>query len=459
MKQKWIRVLTLLICMALPVGCAYLGHTGQERSRTQEAAGLGSEESEYAVGGSALSEGNRSGEQAEAISEQEEQALLEMASHRVTDGTEAERLGAGLYGMTEEELGTWRTLGMSDENVLSLGREQTKLYYYNALSEEQRFLYAQILMVLKKHGEGIVLSERDESTLDLVFQAVLNDHPEIFYVSGYTYTRHSLGSTVLRLSFSGTYTMDIAQVNDAQIKIDNYVNQCLQNMPAGDDYEKLRYLYEYIIIHTDYQLDAPENQNICSVFLYGQSVCLGYARALQYLCGVCGIEATLVNGSIRNNNFGHAWNLVRLDGAYYYVDVTWGDASYQIEEGDEAQVFPGVNYDYLCVTTQMLEITHEINSILPMPYCVETKDNYYVRENACFDTFDVEALSALFDAGADEEGHYVVFRCTSDAIYQAYYDYLITGQAVFAFMNAPYGASVSYAGNREMGTIGFWIAN
>ena len=45
---------------------------------------------------------------------------------------------------------------------------------------------------------------------------------------------------------------------------------------------------------------------------------------------------------------GHAWNLVNIDGAYYYTDVTWGDATYLFDQ--QAMTGAGsdvVNYDYL----------------------------------------------------------------------------------------------------------------
>lgn len=385
----------------------------------------------------------------------EKQAVEDSAGAAVQYEETVTKLCREIQGLTQQELEAWERLGMNDQSVEALQKSQSGLYYYEALDERQQLLYAEILMILNGVCADIIISDTDEDRIDTVFQAVLADHPEIFYVTGYTYTKHILNDAVQRIGFSGTYTMGSSEVEAMRLRISEYAQQCMEGLPSGDDYDRIKYLYEYIIERTDYVLDAPENQNILSVLLYGQSVCQGYAKAFEYLCRYCGLEATLVTGAIRESGFGHAWNLVQSDGAYYYVDVTWGDASYASGSGQTTQQIPSVNYDYLCITTDQLCITHEINTVVPMPVCNSMEDNYYVRENAYFTALDEEALTEFMESCDLEQEDYVSFKCASDEVFEQYYEYLVTDQNIFRYLNSD--AGISYSVNEDTDTLSFWI--
>ncbi|MCX4324468.1 MAG: hypothetical protein OSJ59_16115 [Lachnospiraceae bacterium] len=357
-------------------------------------------------------------------------------------------------GGTKENLPE-QVLTRTDEE---LRREQADCYAFGKLSEEEKEVYLEILEALVHFKENVKLSSCDKDLISRVFQCVLNDHPEIFYVEGYSYTEYTLGSILKKITFTGSYRFSPEEVEEKQRQIDSYVNQCLAGMPEdADEYEKVKYVYEYLIHHTDYDAAAKDSQNICSVFLERKSVCQGYAKATQYLLKRAGVFSTLVLGRVVGGE-GHAWNLVRIDGAYYYVDTTWGDASYQAVGGGDypAEKIPTINYDYLCVTTEQMEQTHTQENVVEMPECTSIDANFYVREGVYFTEFDEEKIEKIFTESYERGDTYVTLKCEGPDIYRKMQETLIGEQGVFRYLNCP-DKAVSYVENEKQYSLSFWL--
>lgn len=367
--------------------------------------------------------------------------------------------------LKDEDSGTVSARELEDveqapaEAVDGLKEEQTQAFHYNRLSEPEQKLYGEILYILQEHLEDIQISTTDSGEVEKVFQCVLNDHPEIFYVEGYTLTRYALGEELKMMTLSGTYSMTPETIEAKKQLIDSYVNQCFASLPTGEgsQYAIARYVYEYLIENTEYDAGAPDNQNICSVFITHRSVCQGYAKATQYLLQKAGIEATLIMGTVQNGE-GHAWNLVKLDGENYFMDTTWGDASYQMTEGSvqNAGSLPPINYDYLCVTTGQLSKTHTIEEVVPVPVCTAMTDNYYVREGLYFTELSKDRITDVFARAYERQSSYVTLKCSSREVYEEIRRFLIEEQGIFEFLNPDTG-TVSYAENVEQLDLSFWL--
>lgn len=362
----------------------------------------------------------------------------------------------------QEEVGAEQTVEKLPEQVLArtddtLREAQENCYAFGRLTKEEQDLYLEILDALLYFRENVKLSTCDKELISRIFQCVLNDHPEIFYVEGYTYTEYTLGTLLKKITFTGSYSISREEAEQKQVQIEDYVNQCLAEMPEdADEYGKVKYIYEYLIHHTDYDAAAKDSQNICSVFLERKSVCQGYAKATQYLLNRAGIFSTLVLGRVVGGE-GHAWNLVRIDGQYYYVDTTWGDASYQAVGSDyPAGKIPTINYDYLCVTTEQMEQTHTFDNVVDLPVCTATDANYYVREGVYFEEWDEERVAKIFADSYRKGEAYVTLKCAGEAVYQKMRKTLIEEQGIFGYLDCQ-GGSVSYVENEKQYSLSFWL--
>lgn len=347
-------------------------------------------------------------------------------------------------------------IGLTEEGIRERMASQEGKYAYDMLEESLRPLYVEILTIIEKHAENIKVSTNDSDILQKVFLYVHADHPEIYWIDGYSYMRYSRGNEILYLTFSGKYTYTLEETRTLQFSIDQYVGRCLSGISrSASDYDKVKYIYEYIIEHTEYVLNSPDNQNILSVFLNGESVCQGYAKAAQYLLEQLDVPCTMVVGKVESGE-GHAWNLVQIDGAYYYMDPTWGDASYRLDGQPMQGSSMPISYEFLNITTEQLEATHIIDSVVPMPQCIATEANYYIRENLYFNEYNEEALKEVFQNAYAQGREAVTLKCADPVVFAKMQEELITNQKIFLFLSEQ-TQSVIYAVDDQLYTISIWL--
>lgn len=353
----------------------------------------------------------------------------------------------------------------SEEQMQEYKKASAGKFYYELLNEDEKNVYAQIYYIIDRFEEDFSISSLDEEEIDKIYTYVLNDHPEMFYTTGYTFKTYLLNDKPIKLSFSGTYTMNKEKAASYEEQINAYVvtflNELHKAHPGSvSDYDAIKFTYEYIIENTDYVKNSDNDQNIISVMLNHKSVCQGYTKTMQYLLNRIGIEATMVIGKTDDGE-NHAWNLVCADGDYYYVDTTWGDASYNTRKSelyDSAPTedsFSSVNYDYLLVRDADIADTHTCDYKEILPVCDAVKDNYYMKEGLLFDSVNKTKLRKVFEDAYNAGASTVMLKMTDDDAYDKMWEYLLDRQRVFDFLHDV--QTIVYNENRQKRYLIFWI--
>ena len=98
------------------------------------------------------------------------------------------------------------------------------------------------------------------------------------------------------------------------------------------DYDKELAIHDYITTSTEYDKkalgvfeDMSENaDNPYGVLVNHSATCAGYTTTFKMFMDMLKIPNKLISAKDSDND-DHAWNMVELEGEWYYVDVTWDD--------------------------------------------------------------------------------------------------------------------------------------
>ncbi len=321
-----------------------------------------------------------SGENPTIVTKPDTQKDTEIKTEPATDVLKETEPDTG----AENTVSVWEETSGEADNTARNEEKSVKYPYYEMLDKKEKELYNQL------YEEAVSLETTvrprvtvDKKQLQNAFFAVYNDHPELFWLdASYSYEYMSDGTVV-------SVDLIISRASGDFEELKKNFEEKAENIAAGarnlaTDFEKEKYVHDYLIDNIIYDETHYINQNAYSALIDGRTVCAGYARAFQYIMQKLDIPCYYVVGIADED---HAWNMVELDGEFYNVDVTWDDTEYG-------------RYDYFNKTDAQFETDHTRTGLsVYLPECNGTvyagvavdnlglnvysdMESYY---NACYD--------------------------------------------------------------------------
>lgn len=197
------------------------------------------------------------------------------------------------------------------------------MIHYPRLTAAQQQIFDKVYTAAMLGEEKVELPEHplyDDACAAM--DALLLDCPELCALSdayrvGY-YQNKPQEAIYIELS----YTMPVVAQRETVQAAGNLAEQAV-----GDELQREWILHDLLCRQTTYDMEAANAHNAYGALVEGRAVCDGYAKAMTLLLRITGLESGVVQGKIRSTGGPHAWNLVKVDGAYTWLDVTNDDQS------------------------------------------------------------------------------------------------------------------------------------
>lgn len=289
-------------------------------------------------------------------------------------------------------------------------------FYYDRLSLDKKDVYLQFYEAFKQRKKIVEITAASAIQLkdiDYIMRSLYYDTPSFYYlnVTEYAYKKTFTGYIIY---VEYLYTNEQIDKFDQQL-LDGLIKFKKQYIRDDmSEYEKELAIHDYLIRTVEYDSESikakdgrhKEIYNVLGVLLRRKAVCMGISCAFKLICDFLRIKCFAVRGKTvwaKETDPGHAWNMVKLDGETYHVDVTWDLRSKRKDMR--------CCYDYLNLPDHLIRFNHTWSDDI-YPECTALTYNYYYRYK-----FFVRSLDKIADfiLHQYEQGRrYIAFKYAND---------------------------------------------
>lgn len=150
--------------------------------------------------------------------------------------------------------------------------------------------------------------------------SIMYSSPEYFYLQSTYMLSATQAGTVEYIEPTYT-TQSMADLTAMRADYELVLQEIVAGAPQnGTEFDKILYLHDYFLQNYEYD-HSLTIRDAHTFFTQKKGVCQAYMLALIAAAERLGIESLPVTSDVMK----HAWNLVKIDGAWYHVDLTWDD--------------------------------------------------------------------------------------------------------------------------------------
>ena len=283
-------------------------------------------------------------------------------------------------------------------------RSAMEPYYYNHMNKQQQAVYHAMKTGIQSLAPSFPCPRMEGKELTDVFLKLRLDCPEIFFVSGFHFRYYPDSANV---ELSPEYLFDKNKIKDHQKAMKARVEKLVRPAVTMTELEKEQYVHDFICQNVRYdKLKKSYSHEILGPLGQGVGVCEGIAKTVKILCDQLGIWCIVVISEAnpeKNIKYRHAWNIVKIGGAYYHLDATFDNTL--------SHMGP-IRYDYFNLDDGKVFRDHE-PVIWKVPDCTVSDGFYYRVKKLSFTKIEEVEKRAL---QAAKKGKELIFHWRGGAL-------------------------------------------
>jgi len=291
---------------------------------------------------------------------------------------------------------------------------------FNYLSHLEKQAYIVVLKALSTKANSFSIANIDRSVdIMKIVQTVLGDNPSVVY---FNKTQLQIEESAIgrKIILSGVPSK--AQIQNMSSELITEADRVASFIKSSqkvrnDSHSLLIKLYEYLQSNVKYDMTErkanakglspnPHSHNAYGALINRVAVCDGFSSAFTLLSQKLGFECMLAIGYSAYesaSSVNHAWNIVKIQGRCYHMDITWDARKYE--------EFQALSYVYFAVNDDEIKADHDWDKSTT-PVCSFDDFSYYNR-NGIF-ARNAQELSKMIKAAGKRDDKLIRVKVSQD---------------------------------------------
>lgn len=259
-------------------------------------------------------------------------------------------------------------------------------YYYNQMNKIEKSIYQAMKAGITAISASFYVPLLEIREMTDIFIKLRLDHPEIFYAVSFQ-CRYYPNSTSMEVL--PEYLFDQGKIKEHQKALKSRIEKLIRPAQEMTELQKEQFIHDFICTNIRYdKLKKQYSHEIIGPLGHGVGVCEGIAKTVKILCDYLDIWCIIAFSEAnpeKKIKYRHAWNVIRIGGKYYHLDVTF----------DNTLSHEGViRYDYFNLEDKQFFRDHE-PVMYGVPQCNEGGHFYYLEKKQSFTKIEDVAKRAV----------------------------------------------------------------